>query len=173
MEQSKEKYIFRRSAVILVFRIIIIEILFLLFHMGMNFVFYYYDIGEILLGPFELRLVFFGLLHLVNVLIVIYFILEWVHISYVITKNEIIKLRGIIRRKSDTYDIGEIQNIKVRQGIVGRIFNYGTISFKIVLIEKRVKFEYISDPHKVAGLCEKFKLSASKGPLSEIIPEER
>lgn len=44
-----------------------------------------------------------------------------------ITNKRIISKFGIIKRSSVELSLGKVEGIKVEQGIIGRIFNYGSI----------------------------------------------
>lgn len=135
--------------------------------------FNYFDLEEQFWGPLSALFVKNAALQGINIIVIIYFILDWHNRRYTIDKGQIIKSRGIISKRVETWDIGEIQSVKVRQGIMGRLFNYGTLQFRILLIDASVYFKYVPRPHEFAALCEKKKQRKSSGPVKEAMSHHR
>lgn len=50
--------------------------------------------------------------------------------QYVITNSEIIKIEGIIVKKRISIPFQSIADVKVIKGVIGRIFNFGTLNVK-------------------------------------------
>jgi membrane protein YdbS with pleckstrin-like domain len=86
----------------------------------------------------------FGLLILISYLIEEPFF-ERVVRQYYITDSEVIKIEGIITKKRIAIPYPNIADIKVNQGVIARIFNYGDIiisGFKESIVMKGIKRPY-------------------------------
>jgi len=86
----------------------------------------------------------FGLLILISYLIEEPFF-ERIVRQYYITDSEIIKIEGIITKKRIAIPYPNIADIKVHQGVIARIFNYGDIiisGFKESIVMKGIKRPY-------------------------------
>ena len=70
---------------------------------------------------------FFLILVAIKIFFTLYIVLDWLNEYYQVTSNEIIHKKGIIWRREDRYPFSRIESIKLSQGILGRLFNYGTL----------------------------------------------
>ncbi len=172
-KKNAQNYVIRRSPVVLVYKIIIIELLFLVLFIGVSTIFSYFEIEDIFWGPLSALTVINFLIQFINIIIIIIILLAWINRKYIINEDQVIKTRGILRKKTDAFDIGEIQTAKVRQSIPGRLFKYGDIDFQLLFVEEIVKFKYISKPHVVADLCEKLKARHPEGPMTKVAKPHR
>jgi uncharacterized membrane protein YdbT with pleckstrin-like domain len=84
--------------------------------------------------------------------------------SYIITNNEIIHTSGILSKKQIILKYSKIESIKINQGILGRIFDYGDIyinSNKNEIIMRGLK-----NVNKVYSIInEKFDLNKQSHPM--------
>lgn len=180
MNDNKEKkninaqnYVIRRSPVVLVYKIIIIELIFLVLFFGVSAIFNFFDLEEVFWGPLSALTIINFSIQFINIIVILILLLAWINRKYIINKDQVIKSRGIIRKRTDAFDIGEIQVAKVRQSILGRIFKYGHIDFQLLFVEEIIKFKYISKPHVVADLCEKLKAQKPEGPMTSVAKPHR
>ena len=78
---------------------------------------------------------YFGLLLFGKIFLTLFIVLEWLNEYYEITPTKIFHRRGLIWRREDAYAIisgdksTRITAIGVQQGMLGRIFNFGTLFF--------------------------------------------
>lgn len=77
---------------------------------------------------------------------VITLVAQWANEGYYLKENELIVRRGIIAKTETAYPYANMQSVTVRQGIIGRLFNYGQISIFIPTIGKEILFSEISNP---------------------------
>jgi uncharacterized membrane protein YdbT with pleckstrin-like domain len=66
--------------------------------------------------------------------------------QYYITDNEVIKIEGVIGKKRVAIPYPNIADIKVNQGVVARIFNYGDViisGFKENIVMKGIRKPYL------------------------------
>lgn len=94
---------------------------------------------------------YFSLLGLGKIAFTLFIVLEWLNEYYEITPTKIFYRRGIIWRKEDTFDVSgdkssRITSIGIQQGILGRIFNYGTLFFYDRGVYKYYYLHYIHNP---------------------------
>ncbi len=171
--RNRAIYTYRQTPFILVFKILWLEVFFLAFFLLSTALFNYFDLEERFWGPLSALFVKNAALQGLNIIVIIYFILDWYNRRYTVDKGQIIKSRGIIRKFFESWDIGEIQSVKVRQGLLGRLFNYGTLQFHILLIDESVYFKYVPRPHEFAALCERKKQKKSAGPVKEAMSINR
>ena len=64
--------------------------------------------------------------------------------KYVLTNKRVIIKRGIISRESLELMLNKCEEVKISQGIMGRIFNYGMVV--VATGEAGRIFEYVKDP---------------------------
>ncbi len=93
---------------------------------------------------------YFGLLILAKVILTLFVVLQWLNDYYEISPAKIFHRKGIVWRKEDTYDISlkstKITTIGIQQGLIGRIFNYGTLFFYDRGVYKYYYLHYIHNP---------------------------
>ncbi len=92
-------------------------------------------------------------------LMVGYLILELRSIRYQVFKDRVVVTRGIIQRKSLTVRIEQFSQVEVVQGLLGRLFNYGTILFQYGPVTSikdiMVSIENVDDPNSIAAVLRK------------------
>ena len=118
----------------------------------------------LILGLF-LTEVYIGFILLFIALIwLIYRYLEWKSTIYVLTDRRVIVKSGIIRIKHDEAPVDNIQNVFLRQGIIGRILNYGEISISTAgkQGEPTIIWRWVKNPSEVVR-----KLSAALGKVKK------
>ena len=88
-------------------------------------------------------------------LLVLYIVLNWLYEFYITQPSGIIVRRGIIFSKEIQYSLGAIQSIGVQQGILGRIFNFGTVILYNPVLKSDLKLEFIHNPYGEAQFIQK------------------
>jgi uncharacterized membrane protein YdbT with pleckstrin-like domain len=88
---------------------------------------------------------------LIYLAMVIYIILSWSRHYYVINSQAVLMYDGIIFSKSKSYDMAGVESIEVDQGLIGKIFNFGTLKLYNPRLEKEITFHRIPDPNQEAG----------------------
>jgi DNA-binding response OmpR family regulator len=124
---ESNKITFRESVVLIGIRLITTELLFgFLFFLAVAAISF---LGQYLTfeNPFPLYLILLVILLIVNVKIVFSIILNW-HFEYIeVTRSAIIKHKGILYKKEETFACNFIETITLNQDFLGMIFNYGTL----------------------------------------------
>ncbi len=76
-------------------------------------------------------LLFLSSLYVIQAIIVSIFIEKWSHRYYFIDKDKMIEIKGVISRKERIYELKNVKSVKLDQGFLARIFNYGTVYITI------------------------------------------
>ena len=76
----------------------------------------------------------------------VFVILQWLNEYYEITPTTIVHRWGIIFRNEAKYDLANVGSLGIKQGIGGKFFNYGTISFYDRAIREYIYFYLVHNP---------------------------
>ncbi|GAA5817970.1 MAG: PH domain-containing protein [Methanobrevibacter sp. CfCl-M3] len=76
-------------------------------------------------------------------------LIKWVKTEYILTDSRIILKRGVVNLKTDYVMYNHIQDIRLSQGILGRIFSVGNIDIYSGYSKESLKFLNVSTPKKV------------------------
>ncbi len=145
----------RLSISILLLKLILLEIiaavLIIIFHASL----YEFD-GERLaeMGIKIFNIPFFLVLVLLKILLTVIVILQWLNEYYEITKTIIYHRKGLIFKTEEKYFLEKIALVEVKQSLLGKILNFGTIS---LYDEKGNKYEelyLIHNPLRYAKVIE-------------------
>jgi uncharacterized membrane protein YdbT with pleckstrin-like domain len=155
----------RQSLFILIFQISGVQIIAAIidfFLIKLSFVF---GLHDVYMSSWE-----FILSHLFNTVWLLWVIIKWASTYYVINYKEISITKGVIRKKKCSYDIRGIQSSSVTQGLLGRIFNYGTIHLENPLLKSDVFLKNIYSPNSYINIIEQAHKNAVKtSPLTDVM----
>jgi uncharacterized membrane protein YdbT with pleckstrin-like domain len=150
----------RRSLAVLVMRLLIAPLIF-----GVIYIFWriFIDINLFRLPADTLLainsisiIIFFALIMVVQTAVVLIVVLDWVNRYYEIRSDELVVISGILTKKEVEYPYGNIQSITVVQGLVGRIFNYGSVRVYIPTLGHDLYFMEVPDPHRFVEMVKEF-----------------
>jgi len=82
---------------------------------------------------------------------------------YIVTNSEIIKREGLIRKKEYMIPHNMIAGVTVDRGIVGRIFDYGTVHIMALGKMEQIDMKGMKNPDEVSRII-KHKISIFKKP---------
>lgn len=141
----------RQSIVFLITKLIALEIMVTLITLIFFSPFLFPLSIEIKSQIISYNFLYFGLLFFGKIVLTLFIVLQWLNEYYEITPTKIFHRRGIIWRKEDSYDISRDKNtritaIGIQQGLMGRIFNYGTLFFYDRGVYKYYFLYYIHNP---------------------------
>lgn len=86
-------------------------------------------------------------------------VLERIIRQYYVTNNEVIKVEGLIRKKRIAIPIQSIADLRVKKGVVGRIFNFGNV--EITGFKSNIIMKGMRKPEKIYEMI-KEKISKRK-----------
>lgn len=95
---------------------------------------------------FWLGLLIFLVLSLGQTLIMVYILLQWNREQYVIRDDSIVHTRGVMNNREEVYSLRGVEAGKVRQGLVGRLLNFGTVSVFSPVLKKEYFLYDIPNP---------------------------
>jgi membrane protein YdbS with pleckstrin-like domain len=78
--------------------------------------------------------------------------IEQIMRKYVVTNNEVVKIEGLLRKKKISIPHGNVSDIRVKKGIVGRIFNFGDI--EVTGFRDNIVMKGIKNPDEVYKIIE-------------------
>lgn len=135
----------RISIVFLLFKLVLLDmlaaVLAMLFFGALSFA---QLPDEVRLFIFSQNIAFFVMLAIVKIILTVFLVMQWLNEYYEITPTKIYYRRGIIWRKEDVYEFKSIRSIGLKQGIIGRIFSFGTLNFYSRSV---YKYYYLNDIH--------------------------
>lgn len=151
-----EKIILRRSIFFLITNLLVIEICFDAMYILMRIPAMYVPFSQSLQG--KLTYVYFVLFIAINLFKVIFMFfatLRWLFCTYQIKDNEIHLRTGILNQKEKVYICSHTQEVTFRQGLFGRIFNYGSVDIYDPALNEIIYLQFIPDPSKYAEIIKK------------------
>jgi len=106
-----------------------------------------FTISPVNVGELVGTIVYFGF-----AISVIYFVSEFffqgIIKKYIVTKNGIIKIEGILWKKKLMIPYQSVAEVRVSKGIFGRILNYGTIEITGYK-EHQIEMKHMNDPEQI------------------------
>jgi uncharacterized membrane protein YdbT with pleckstrin-like domain len=73
-------------------------------------------------------------------------VMRWDRTSLVVTTEKLLVIHGVARRRAAAVRFARIGPVEVEQGLVGRLFGYGTV------IAGDLEIPYVPDPRRVGRL---------------------
>jgi len=109
---------------------------------------------ELKLQIISYNFIFVLILALVKIVLTIFVVLLWLNDYYEITPITVTHHFGIFWQKEDSFKITHIKNFGVRQGIFGKLFNYGTLHFYDWFMKREYHVYQIHNPRKYLRILE-------------------
>lgn len=97
---------------------------------------------------------YFLILAAVKIVFTLYVVIQWLNEYYEITPQRIVYRRGIFWRKVDVYDYAHVRSLGIQQGVLGRIFNFGSLSIYDRGVYKYYYLSYIHNPQRYFKLLQ-------------------
>lgn len=145
----------RQSIFLLLLRLIILDVLAaLILILYFSPLFLQQLSSEVKLDIIAQNRIFVTFLLTTKVLLTLYVVLQWVNEYYEITPNKIFHKRGIIWRKEMDFEITHLRSIGIQQGILGKLFNYGSLRFFDWRLQKYFHMYLIHNPKKYMHVLE-------------------
>lgn len=165
----------RQSISVLLLRLIVLELLISLGVIAFHTVILSTGIREVL-GE---NITFFNIpifitLVFLKILAMVFITFQWINEYYEINPHEIIHKRGLIFKKTERYKLKHLGSLRMEQGVLGRILNYGTIKLYNWTTEKGILLYLIHNPMKYHHILETIlpEIDEEKQVIREHIFEE-
>lgn len=94
------------------------------------------------------------ILTVIESLLTIYVVLEWVSEYYEISPRDIAHKRGVIFKKVDRYGIQNIKQVVIEQGVLGKMFHYGTLNLFDWRLSKFAEMYAVHNPVRYLRILE-------------------
>lgn len=134
--------IIRKAPILLLARLIIVLLVFSVFHLLLTFIIVEVDgstFGRILSAT-QL------LLFVITILWMTYLIFMWRNEYYKVEKKGIVHRKGVLYRRERSYSCSNVESITLRQDLIGKIFRYGTIVLYDPALKKKIYLRNITRP---------------------------
>lgn len=115
------------------------------------------------------HVIYFVLLVALKVALTFYVVLAWLNEYYEIWPEAIVHKGGIIWRKEVRYPFRQIRFIKMYQGMIGKLCNYGSLEIFDWRLTKYTTMYLIHNPHRYERILE--SLVPKAGQEKEIVRE--
>lgn len=146
-EYTPEPLRLRGSALILTYRLIFIPILFTIIRFAIRLPLTYLEVQQSSLANIYtidtlivLALVFF------EIVITVYITVRWVNEYYIVYPNEIVLKKGFFFRKEKIFKCEHIQLFDLEQGLIAKLFDYGTLTLYSPALDGKIYIYNISRP---------------------------
>lgn len=152
----KEKIILRRSVFILIFALINIEILFDGLYILLKLPVMYFSLPALI--QLKLTSLYFLIFIGINILkfaFILLVCLRWVTTTYEIKSNEIKFKKGLLALNQKVFLCKHTQEVICKQGVVGKIFNFGSIEIYDPTLIDRITIDSIQNPNKYADIIKR------------------
>ncbi len=118
--------------------------------------------------------IYFVILIFVQIYLTLFVVVQWVNEYYEISKDMVTHRRGFIWKKEDQYPLRHIRLVRIEQGIIGRIFGYGTIELLDWDLAKYTTLYLVHNPMKYFYILEGLlpRATSEKHVLTEKVIEE-
>ena len=83
----------------------------------------------------------------VGALLALRAVMRWDRTSLVVTTEKLLVIHGVARRRAAAVRFARVGPVEVEQGLVGRLFGYGTV------IAGDLEIPYVPDPRRVGRLA--------------------
>lgn len=100
----------------------------------------------------------------VQVLVFFALTLSWYFDFLLILPTEIVHRKGVVARQEQIYPYQNIQALRMRQSVFGRMLNYGTISIFISTLGYELHFHHITNPEEFMETVEQIIHASGEKP---------
>lgn len=106
-----------------------------------------------------LTFIIFSFLAIIKIAFSIYIVLDWINEYYELTPRTFIYRHGIFFTKEERINFADIRKLVVKQGLLGKLLNFGTIEIYDFLMQKTANAYLIHNPLRYEKI------------LTDLIPE--
>lgn len=78
--------------------------------------------------------------------------LDWTNTEYILTSSTIEKITGFVTKNKTYMSLHDLSRVESRIGIMGRMFNYGTVVVESETSESPLYLPGTADPNKIVDL---------------------
>jgi uncharacterized membrane protein YdbT with pleckstrin-like domain len=146
----------RESTIKLVFRIIVLIIIFDLFYFAITIIeMIYPSLKEVYISFFNYSTLIHLSLLFLQIFSIAYMFVRWFTNYYVIGNDHIAQIYGIISKTEKTIKYSNLRIVDNKQSVLGRIFNYGDIVLGLIGNDQNFLIKGIDDPNNIVNRIQK------------------
>lgn len=145
-----EHQMIRRSTYTLLFKIVLAEVLTEIVYLGLGAVITYVGNSSPGINVEQLRFSLGVLMTMIGLGLFIIIVTLWINEGISVDNEEITYKNGVLNSKVSTYPYANIQRVTVEQSVLGKMFNFGTITLYTPLLGQDLVFHEMPSPHELA-----------------------
>ncbi len=136
----------RQSLMVLFARLLLTEIIITIGYVLAKWG-YLYAVGENAINSVDNTTWIYILFQLINLTTIMIVVVLWAFHFYRISQETISRYKGYINKKTDIITMRTISSVKMSQGLMGRIFGFGTIRVECMFSKQVIFLKNINKPH--------------------------
>ncbi len=136
----------RQSVFILLVRIVGADVLFSLLFLGLFAVLVAGGAPEI--TGVVMTTVVFIVMGTIKLSIITSTVIQWLYEYYELNPEYLIHKRGFFYKKQEKYKMSNVRAIKLSEGILGEIFDFGTITVYDIRMQKYLDLYWVHNPNR-------------------------
>lgn len=163
--------IVRKSAIFLVVNLILLEIGFVIIYLILAIPFNLFAASPATgLLTTNIMIFIILLLLLTKIVVGVLICLAWVRTYYEIHTERVIHYKGILVMNETIFSTKNVQEIWLTQDVLGKIFNYGTVTLYNPVLREKFHLRGISQASKYCDLIERqIRTGAAKGDTEPVM----
>lgn len=152
----------RRSPILLIARLVLLNIIFLILLLAirsaLTILLPNLQVGDV----YGAYLIVYGVLGLGVLGLTIYVVLAWKNSYYEIKPHSIVVHKGIFAKKEINFACNRIESITVKTTMIGNLFDFGTISLYDPFLEKHIYLANIGQPEQIVKALKNIYITLQK-----------
>lgn len=92
---------------------------------------------------------------LLQLIFTVFILLEWSSEAYIIHPNKLEHKTGIFSKKTRSYSLRDIRSASIVEGVIGKLFNYGSITLHSPTLDENIVLYNIMSPSLALQVIEK------------------
>jgi len=106
-----------------------------------------------------------------NMFLLLSLFIRWYFVYFIISTDALSKHKGFLFKRLKTYDLQSIRSVRVYQGPLGRLFNYGNIVMESPLLREMISLKKVQNPLRHAKIIDRQRLKILEDKdISNITP---
>ncbi|MBP7774467.1 PH domain-containing protein [Candidatus Woesebacteria bacterium] len=105
-------------------------------------------------GTIIIYIIIYLIIQIINVSILVFLILNWYNRTYIFRGKDLLFRWGILSTTDKIFQFDNVEKVTIRQNLLGRIFNYGTIDIYNPLIKEDAYMVSIPNPKHYADVIQ-------------------
>ena len=167
-----EKIVVKKTIVIVAVKLIALQVFFVFCYLGASL--FSNSVAQFSNGAFANLTVYDGLIFttiaIFQIVFSLYILLGWVMEKYTLLPDKIEHQSGILFRETDSWQICNVETAFIGEGIIARLFDYGTVTFHSPTLEEHIVLRDVPLPSAVVTAVEKNLSILGKSPIKFIKP---